>query len=179
MTSIDRGAARSLTVRPLAADEHAWVRDLFVERWGGVVSVSRGVAHDTTALPTFVAHLDGRPAGVATYRLDGRECELVTLDSLNEGVGVGTALVDAVARAAREAGAVRLWLITTNDNLRALRFYQRYGFDLVAVHRDAVARSRALKPSIPEIGLDGIPLRHELELELPLPRPAGGAHPGA
>ncbi|GAA2448341.1 hypothetical protein GCM10010191_77240 [Actinomadura vinacea] len=66
--------------------------------------------------------------------------------------------------AARAAGADRLWLITTNDNLRALRFYQRYGFDLVAV-----ARSRALTPSIPEIGLDGIPIRHELELELPLP----------
>jgi RimJ/RimL family protein N-acetyltransferase len=85
---------------------------------------------------------------------------------------VGTALVDAVAEAARAAGAVRLWLVTTNDNLRALRFYQRYGFDLVAVHRDAIARSRALKPSIPRIGLGGIPIRHELELELDLHRPA-------
>jgi Acetyltransferase (GNAT) family len=66
----------------------------------------------------------------------------------------------------REAGCRRVWLITTNDNLRALRFYQRRGFRLVAVHPDALARSRELKPSIPEIGLDGIPLRDELELEL-------------
>jgi hypothetical protein len=59
--------------------------------------------------------------------------------------------------------------VTTNDNLRALRFYQRRLRPL-AVHRDAIARSRALKPSIPEVGVDGIPLRHELELELPLHR---------
>ncbi|GAA4629181.1 GNAT family N-acetyltransferase [Actinoallomurus vinaceus] len=157
-------------VRPVASDDLAWLREVFTERWGGVISVSRGVAHDTTALPAFVALLDGDRAGVATYRVDGRECELVTLDSVREGVGVGTALVDAVAGVARAAGAVRLWLVTTNDNLRALRFYQRYGFDLVAVHRDAVARSRAVKPSIPEVGLDGIPIRHELELELPLHR---------
>lgn len=158
-----------LTVRPLTDDDHPWVRHLFAERWGGVISVSRGVVHDTTTLPGFVAHLDGERAGVATYWIVDEECELVTLDSVQEGAGVGTTLVDAVAEAARAAGALRLWLITTNDNLRALRFYQRYGFDLVAVHHGAVARSRALKPSIPEIGLDGIPIRHELELELPLP----------
>ncbi|GLY85475.1 GNAT family N-acetyltransferase [Actinoallomurus iriomotensis] len=157
------------TVRALTGEDLAWVRTLFTERWGGVVSVSRGVAHDTTTLPGFVARLDGRRAGVATYRIAGRECELVTLDSVRKGAGVGTALIDAVAEAARVAGAVRLWLVTTNDNLPALRFYQRYGFDLVAVHHDAVARSRALKPAIPAIGHDGIPIRHELELELPLP----------
>ncbi|MEV4294215.1 GNAT family N-acetyltransferase [Microbispora rosea] len=167
MTSLDHDRNTHATVRPLTAEDVPWTRELFTERWGGVVSVSRGIAHDTTALPGFVALLDGERAGVATYRIAGGECELVTLDSVHEGAGAGTALVDAVAGAARAGGAARLWLVTTNDNLRALRFYQRYGFDLVAVHRDAVARSRELKPSIPEIGLDGIPLRHELELELP------------
>ncbi|WP_208896861.1 GNAT family N-acetyltransferase [Streptomyces incarnatus] len=73
-----------------------------------------------------------------------------------------------LVRAARGVGSGRLWLVTTNDNVRDLRFYQRYGFDLVAVHRDAVARSRALKPTIPRLGMDGIPIRHELELELRL-----------
>ncbi|MET9296465.1 GNAT family N-acetyltransferase [Streptomyces sp. NPDC003077] len=144
------------------------MRELFTARWGGTVSVSRGVAHDTTALPGFVARRHGRRAGVATYRVDGRECELVTLDSVRQGVGVGSALVDAVVRAARAAGACRLWLVTTNDNVRALRFYQRYGFDLVALHRDAADQSRLLKPTIPALGLDDIPIRHELELELPL-----------
>ncbi|MEV5739247.1 GNAT family N-acetyltransferase [Microbispora rosea] len=167
MTSLDHDQKSHVTVRQLTVADVTWVRKLFTERWGGVISVSRGVAHDTTALPGFVALLDGERAGVVTYRIAGQECELVTLDSVREGAGAGTALVDAVAGAARAAGVVRLWLVTTNDNLRALRFYQRYGFDLVAVHRDAVAGSRELKPSIPEIGLDGIPIRHEIELELP------------
>jgi len=77
-------------------------------------------------------------------------------------------MLEAVAAVAREEGCRRVWLITTNDNLRALRFYQRRGFHLVAMHPNALARSRELKPSIPEIGLDGIPLRDELELELSL-----------
>ncbi|MGW7821758.1 GNAT family N-acetyltransferase [Streptomyces puniciscabiei] len=162
-----RGAAEPV-VAPVTAGDLAWLREMFTARWGGTVSVSRGVAHDTTALPGFVAKLQGERVGAVTYRRDGDECELVTLDSARQGAGVGTALVDAVVRAARAVGARRLWLVTTNDNVRALRFYQRYGFDLVAVHRDAVARSRTLKPAIPQLGMDGIPIRHELELELRL-----------
>ncbi|WP_406673419.1 GNAT family N-acetyltransferase [Nonomuraea sp. N2-4H] len=76
-------------------------------------------------------------------------------------------LIDAVRAVAAERGLARLTLITTNDNTHALRFYQRYGFDLVALHREAVERARELKPSIPKES-DGIPIRHELELELRL-----------
>jgi RimJ/RimL family protein N-acetyltransferase len=78
-------------------------------------------------------------------------------------------LLNAAATLARRAGWRRLWLVTTNDNTAALRFYQRAGWDLVAFHRNALVRSRVLKPSIPQMGLDSIPIRHELELELPLP----------
>ena len=68
---------------------------------------------------------------------------------------------------AEASGAHRLWLITTNDNVDALRFYQRRGYRLARVDAGAVDRSRAaLKPAIPEIGAHGIPLRDELELEL-------------
>jgi hypothetical protein len=55
---------------------------------------------------------------------------------------------------------------TTNDNLNALRFYQKRGFVLVSVHRNAVIKSRQLKPEIPLTGNDGIPLRDEIELEM-------------
>ncbi len=103
--------------------------------------------------------------GLATYALGEDGCELVTIDSLVEGRGVGTSLLEAVAEAARRAGCRRVWLVTTNDNLPALRFYQRRGFVLTALHRDAVAKSRDLKPEIPRFGNDGIPIRDELELE--------------
>ena len=156
-----------MTVRPLREGDREWVRETLRELWGETV-VSRGAVHDPTALPGFVAEEGGERVGLLTYRVDGADCEVVTIDAFPEGAGAGTALLDAAAAAAREAGCGRVWLITTNDNLRALRFYQRRGFRLVAVHPDALERSRELKPSIPEIGLDGIPLRDELELELTL-----------
>ena len=156
-----------MTVRPFREGDREWVRETLRELWGETV-VSRGAVHDPTALPGFVAEEGGERVGLLTYRVDGADCEVVTIDAFPEGVGAGTALLDAAARAARDAGCGRVWLITTNDNLRALRFYQRRGFRLVAVHPDALERSRELKPSIPEIGLDGIPLRDELELELTL-----------
>lgn len=106
------------------------------------------------------------PVGLATYHLDGDSCEIVTLDSLVEGRGIGSALVAEIEKAATAAGCRRLWLVTTNDNLAALRFYQKRGFVLVAVHPNALEQSRQLKPSIPTVGVDGIPLRDEIELEM-------------
>jgi hypothetical protein len=59
-------------------------------------------------------------------------------------------------------------LITTNDNTAALRFWQKRGFKLLRVHRNAVEKSRKLKPEIPLTGNDGIPIRDEIELEMML-----------
>jgi len=154
-------------VRPLGEADREWATGKLRELWGEGV-VSRGRLLDATVLPGFVAEGDGEPAGLLTYRVDGGDCEVVTINAFLRGAGAGTALMEAVAAAARDAGCRRVWLITTNDNLRALRFYQRRGFRLAALHRDALDRSRDLKPSIPEVGLDGIPLRDELELELTL-----------
>jgi GNAT superfamily N-acetyltransferase len=139
-----------------------------VELWGEDRAISRGRAHVPSTLPGFTAEEEGEPVGIITYRLDGLSCEVVTLDSWRQDVGVGTALIEAVTEAAREAGCRRLWLITTNDNLHALRFYQRRGFRLAALHRDGITESRRQKPSIPLIGLDGIPIRDEIELEMAL-----------
>ena len=156
-----------MRVRPLGEADREWATGKLRELWGEGV-VSRGRLLDATVLPGFVAEGEGEPAGLLTYRIDGGDCEVVTINAFPRGAGAGTALMEAVAVAARDAGCRRVWLITTNDNLRALRFYQRRGFRLAALHRDALARSRELKPSIPEVGLDGIPLRDELELELTL-----------
>jgi hypothetical protein len=61
-------------------------------------------------------------------------------------------------------------LITTNDNTKALRFWQKRGFRLAAVHRNAVEKSRKIKPEIPLTGNDGIPIKDEIELEMALER---------
>ncbi|NUT38223.1 MAG: GNAT family N-acetyltransferase [Hamadaea sp.] len=135
------------------------------ETWGGVEVAVHDELIDASALPALIASLGGQGDGLLTYRVGGDAWEIVTLDALIEDQGIGSALIRAVRKRARNAGARRLWLITTNDNMRAIRFYQRRGFDLVALHRDAVTRARALKPGIPREH-DGIALRHELEFEM-------------
>ena len=151
---------------PLTAADREWAAGFFVERWGAATMVAHGVVHEPHTLPGFVAMVEGRRVGLITYRIDATGCEIVSLDSLQPGRGVGTALLAAVVEAARRSHSSRVWLITTNDNLTALRFYQKRGFALVAVHRDAVAAARAIKPQIPLVGADGIPIRDEIELEL-------------
>ncbi|UCF27229.1 MAG: GNAT family N-acetyltransferase, partial [Chloroflexota bacterium] len=79
--------------------------------------------------------------------------------------GIGSALITKAVETAELEGCYRVWLITTNDNIPALRFYQKRGFRLVAIHLNALDNSRKLKPEIPQDGLDGIPLRDEIELE--------------
>ena len=105
---------------------------------------------------------------MVTYRIEGDECEIVTLNSLQERRGIGTALINAVIDVAKANSCRRLWLITTNDNTRAIRFYQRFGFSLRAVHINAMDEARKLKPSIPLVGNDDIPIQHEFEFEIML-----------
>jgi N-acetylglutamate synthase-like GNAT family acetyltransferase len=103
---------------------------------------------------------------VLTYVIEDNALEVVTIDSTVQQSGAGSALLAATVQTARAAGVTRLWLVTTNGNLDALRFYQRRGLRLVGLAPDAVAASRVLKPSIPEIGAYGIPIRDELTLEI-------------
>jgi GNAT superfamily N-acetyltransferase len=156
-------------IQPLGESDRAWAVQVETESWSEPVVARLGELVDLSGLPGFIALLDGQRAGLASYAMRNDECEVVTILSLREGRGVGRALLDAVREAAIEAGCTRLWLITTNDNLRALELYQRWGMEIVAFHRHAVTEARRhLKPSIPERGAHGIPIAHELELELRL-----------
>jgi ribosomal protein S18 acetylase RimI-like enzyme len=101
-----------------------------------------------------------------TYHLQDGECEVLSLDSLQEGIGIGTALLDAIAEEARASGCRRAFLITTNDNIGAIRFYQKRGWRMVAVYPGAVDKSRKIKPAIPLTGSHGIAIRDEIEFEL-------------
>ena len=127
--------------------------------------VVHGTVYQPSALPGFVALRDDEWCGLATYYIAGNQCEIVSLDSIYANLGIGSALLQAVRSAAIKAGCARLWLVTTNDNLTSLRFYQKRGFVLSALYPNALEKARALKPSIPPIGLEGIPLRDEIELQ--------------
>lgn len=110
--------------------------------------------------------IDGeKVVGLATYEMNNYQCELITFNSFLPGFGIGSRLIECVEETARNAGCSRLWLITTNDNSNAIEFYQKRGFSLVAVHRNALHRTRKIKPELPEIGMNGIPFRDEIEME--------------
>jgi DNA-3-methyladenine glycosylase I len=157
-----------LIIRRLTREDLPQVRKFWKQRWGDEFVVAHGVSYHPDLLDGFLA-MDGREmVGLITLAHSDDGCEIVSLDSLREDIGIGTALIDEVAKAAREIGCKRLFLITTNDNLHALGFYQKRGFEIVAIHRGAVNESRKVKPSIPLVGENGIPLRDEIELEMSL-----------
>jgi septum formation protein len=162
------GPAPAPSVRALDPSDRPFITRLVEEEWG-LPAVSVSGAHDPTRLPGLVAEIAGDRVGALTYRIAGDAMEVVTLNSLVENRGVGSALLGAAHEQARRAG-LRLWLMTTNENVRALAFYQARGMDIVALHRgfaDDVARWK------PHLFGDGagapgtIPFRHAIELEFP------------
>lgn len=165
-SSVFRETLMPFKVRPLVKDDEDWVRQCLETRWGSYRVVSRGRVHWAHALPGFVAEKAGERVGLVTYHIEDNACEIVTLDSFVQGRGVGSELLEAVKNTALEMGCTRLWLITTNDNIAALHFYQKRGFSLSAIHHDAVVDARKLKPEIPLTGYDGIPIRDEIELAM-------------
>ena len=158
----------SFDIRPIEAVASQRIHNFIQRRWGSLIMVSRGQMHDVKDLSGYFACHHERIIGVATYHIAGDACELVTLDSEVEDIGAGSALIEAVKQAAIAANCRRLWLVTTNDNLKALGFYQRRGFRITAVYPNALENSRKIKPEIPLTGLDNIPLRDEIELEMRL-----------
>lgn len=153
-------------IQPLAEKHRAWVVNLLIKHWGSTVVVSRGHVHQADKLPGFVALMTDKLAGLITYNIADGQCEIVTLNSLVERDGAGSSLVDHVVSIARLAKCQRLWLVTTNDNLMAVRFYQKRGFHIAHVYPDVIKEWRKIKPEIPLVGLDGIPIRDEIEMEM-------------
>ncbi len=163
----------NFAIRPVTDSDRAWIARFTAEHWGSEQMVAHGSVFYISQLPGFIAEQKqaGQPdkvVGLLSYHISDNECEITSLDSLQEGQGIGTALIQAVKQAALKAGCRRLFLVTTNDNVHALGFYQRRGFVLVAFRRNAVNESRKIKPEIPLLGNTGIPIRDELELETQL-----------
>jgi DNA-3-methyladenine glycosylase I len=156
----------SFEVKAVTENDKEWITSFLEKHWGSYDIVSRGKVTKANEIPAFIAYFNNERVGLITYTLKQQECEIISLDSTTEGEGVGTGLLQAVIDTAKERGIKRVWLITTNDNLKALRFYQKRGFELVTIHRHALDISRKLKPQIPLVGADGIPLKDEIELEL-------------
>jgi ribosomal protein S18 acetylase RimI-like enzyme len=153
-----------VAIRPVEEKDRPTVEWLTTQLWGAPeVAVHEGVFYPA-ALPGFIAERAGRIAGLVTFDVRGDVLEIATINALNQYQGVGTMLIEAVRAEARRRGCQHVTLTTTNDNIGALRFYQRRGFRLAAVRPGAVDRTRQRKPEIPRTGDFGIPLRDEIDL---------------
>jgi len=160
-----------MEVRQGGPKDRAFVERVLVGRWGSTSVVSRNRTHDAGSLPTLVAESDGVAVGLLTYAELNGDLEVVTFDSLGPRKGIGTALLERAVEIAVARNCHRIWLVTTNDNLAALRFYQRRGFRMVALRPGAIEAARRAKPGIPAVGNDRIPLTDEIELERVLRSP--------
>ncbi len=154
-----------MLVTTLSASDRTWVRERTELLFGGDTVVSHDIVHQPSELPGFIAMEGSERVGLATFCIADGACELVTLDALCQWCGVGTALLEAVEKAARADGCSRIWLITTNDNIDGLRFFQRRGFRITGIRVNGMEAIRELKPGVPEIGSYDIPVNDEIEME--------------
>ena len=157
-----------IRVRPSTPNDVEFICRELRKHWLSTTIWSRDVEYKADELPCLIAEHEGIAIGHLTIAFSGDEAEVVTLAACVDDQGIGTALLDAAGDQARCRGCRRIFLTTSNDNLRALAFYQKRGWRLVAVHRGMMDRYREREKEIPLIGLNGIPLRDEIELELVL-----------
>jgi 2-oxo-4-hydroxy-4-carboxy--5-ureidoimidazoline (OHCU) decarboxylase/N-acetylglutamate synthase-like GNAT family acetyltransferase len=158
----------ALEVRDFESRDHEWASRLIGASQAGDHRVARlGELLDPLAQEGIVAEQDGRPVGLLTVHETDRGLEVLSLHSQTRGIGAGTRLLETALRVAAASDAPRLWLVTTNDNLDAIRWYLRRGMTVAAIHREAVDHDRhTLKPALPAINpANGIPIRDLIELE--------------
>ena len=158
----------TLNPRRLSKNDLSRLRQFWIEHWGGEEMIARGRVYRPEQLDGFVVEDREAWIGLITFVIEDGECEVTSLDSLREGQGIGSSLLEKAMEAVRSCGCKRLLLVTTNDNLKALGFYQRRGFEIAAIYRGAIHETRKIKPGIPLIGYNNIPLRDEIELEIML-----------
>lgn len=141
--------------------------DAFIKQhWYTTTMVIRGKEIDLTKAEGFYFSEGDNIVGLITYIVYDNILEITSLDSLYQNQGIGSKLVDTVIHEAKERNLQKIVLITTNDNINAIKFYQKRGFDMARLFHNALDISRKLKPEIPLIGENSIPLRHEIEFEL-------------
>ncbi len=163
---VQRRNIPGMDIRRIDQASRERINAFIVRQWYTMQMVVHGESIDLGNAEGYYACEDNEIIGLITYRIIGKEMEILSLDSLREGRGIGTGLLDTAVAKAKESGLHRIMLVTTNDNLAALRFYQKRGFDMFRLCRNALDQARKIKPEIPLTGMDGIPLKHEIELEM-------------
>jgi N-acetylglutamate synthase-like GNAT family acetyltransferase len=134
--------------------------------WGSEFIISKGKKYYCDDVQGLIAEGDYSISGICLFAVKNEELEIVMIESFVEKSGVGSQLMKELESIAKEQELKRIWLVTTNDNINALRFYFKNGFTFVNIARDVIAEYRKIKPEIPLLnGENGIPIMDEIELE--------------
>ncbi len=157
---------KALKIRPSETADNKWLEELMNRDWGGLPLVIRGSQYYPSQLEGVIAENESGIAGFLFYEVRKRDCEIIVFDVFDKLKGTGTLLLDKLKDIAKSKNCARIYLMTTNDNLDALRFYQKRGFHICGIHVDSVKMSRKIKPTIGMIGDYDIPVRDEIDLEL-------------
>lgn len=152
-------------IERITNDTRELVNQFFIDNWYSTDMSIRGKIIDGTKLDGFLLQEDNTIVGLITYTFFDDICEIVSFDSKRENIGIGSALLRELEEVARDNSCNKMRLITTNDNMRALQFYQKRGYCLTKLYPNAMDEVRKVKPDVPLLGDNDIPLRDEIELE--------------
>ena len=155
-------------IEEITEENRQKVNDILINEWEATDIIIRGKIIDGTKLDGFLAIKDNKIIGLITYIIENNECEIVSLNSFEENKGIATRLINVVKELAIKKNCTRLKLITTNDNIRGIEFYQKRGFVFANIYINAIENSRRLKPEIPMYADNGLPIRDEIEFEMKL-----------
>jgi len=152
-------------IRKVEKQDKEWIQNLIIKNWSEGIIIVRKKIYRPENLPGFIAIKDNKRLGLVSYALNKSFCRIIALVSLKKKRGIGTRLINKVKKESKKKNLKKILLSTTNDNLLALRFYQRRGFCIKKVYPNIVEEYRKIK-KIPKIGKNNIPIRDEIELEL-------------
>lgn len=140
-------------------------KEFFKKHWGSPKMVISSGTYKCDELDGFVAlNESGQIVGLLTYIIHKNVFEIISLDSILENIGIGTELLNKAEKRAYILKVQHVKVTTTNDNIKALSFYQKRGYRLKEILSNAVAKARDLKPEIPFVADNGIPIRDEIVL---------------
>lgn len=155
----------NIIIRKVIDSDRVWIKEFATREWAGDKIVSKGKIHYASKCSGFIALEKSKPVGLTTFIIENNALEIITLNAIKKGQGIGTKLLNRLMGYAKEKNIKRIWCITTNDNLPALSFYKKRGLRIFKVYPNAVEKSRQIKPEIPLVGYNNIPIRDEIELE--------------
>ena len=150
-------------VKKASSQDRGEIKRLVQLFWGEQEQLTFDITFKVSELPAYVAKKEGKVVGFVSFAELHDDLTVVALGIIPEyqGVGVGRRLVASAEKEAKRLKKKRILVSTSNDNLPALAFYQRLGFQIYEVKPNAIAEKhgKVLK------GIGNLPVRDELRLQ--------------